>query len=143
MPPKALLLGQDRERRGATALVGGDHVGELHVVADHARRRRAALVLGDHAQLRARERGGELADRVLRQPCRGGGLDDLDRRLRATALELGARAGDDRVERVHGDGASSCVTVTNRSSVAAAAPDSIACSAARTPSTSDGAAPPA
>ena len=46
-------LGEDRQRRGAAALVGRTIVGDGRALADLARRRRAALVLGDHRDARA------------------------------------------------------------------------------------------
>jgi hypothetical protein len=48
--PEAVLLGENRQRGGATALIGRDDVVEGELFADHSGRRRAALVLGDHAQ---------------------------------------------------------------------------------------------
>ena len=56
---EARSLGQHRQRRRAAALVGADDVLQLEIVADHAGRRRAALVLGDHRQAGPGQRLGE------------------------------------------------------------------------------------
>ena len=57
-PPNLSLLGQDRERRGAAALVGGDHVRERELLADHPGRRRARA-----CARRSRDRPGAPARR--------------------------------------------------------------------------------
>ncbi len=95
-------LGEDRERGGAAALVGADHVLELEVLADHAGRGRAALVLGDQ-----RESGPRAARRRKCSPGR--------RSLRRASARRRRRA---RVELAHGcvHGASSWVRATKRSS---------------------------
>src|SRR5881227_2440594 len=48
-------LGEDRQRRGAAALVGADDIFDGRALADGARRGRTALVLGDDRDARARE----------------------------------------------------------------------------------------
>lgn len=53
------FLGEDRDGDGAAALVGLDDLGHRGAAADLAGARRAALVLGDDRDPRARERLGE------------------------------------------------------------------------------------
>ena len=122
-------LGEDAQRRGAAGLVGGHDLLDGDALADRARGRRAALVLRDHADPR-------LAERLLERAR----LRTIDDR----ALEIGERgdlapAGDLVAGRLHDAfqhaqlGASLAVRPTSRSSASAAAPESIAASAARAP----------
>ena len=122
-------LREDRQRRGAAALVGLDDLRHARARADVPGARGAALVLGDHPDARdgdgLRERAvlarsGELALQV--------GL----RHLALPAVDVVTGRLDDVVEHAHA-GASSPVRATKRSSAAAAAPSSMAASAARAP----------
>src|SRR6185312_2093825 len=128
-PAEVRTLGQDRQRGGAGALVGTDDLRHGRALADRARRRRAALVLGDHADAGMHERLGERAvlaahDQLL--------LERRERDRVAALLHLAAGRVDDLLQRVHAT-ASSLVKATYCSSLASAAPASTAASAARTP----------
>ena len=106
-------------------------------------RRRAPLVLGDQRDAGRRERLGE------RAPLRAAahlGLELGERLALATALDLLAGRLDDAVQDVHREPpfpARAPVSPTRRSSASAAAPESIAASAARTPASRVSARPPA
>ena len=122
-------LGDDRQRRRAAALIGLDDLLHRRALADDPGRRRAPLVLGDHGQAGARER---FAERPALRPLVERRLQLVQRRGPAPALELLPRRLDDPLENVQ-DGANCCVSATSVSSASAAAPESSACSAARTP----------
>ena len=110
-------LGQDRERRGAAALVGLRDLGDGRAGADLARRRRAALVLGDD-----RRRRGARAPRRTGGP-RGAARSRASRSASGTSLaaaaDLVARDVDDALQDVaHAAiGASSPLMRTYSSSV--------------------------
>ena len=122
-------LRDDRQRRRATPLIGLDDLLHRRALADDPGRRRAPLVLGDHGQAGARER---LAERPALRPLVERRLQLLQRRGPAPTLELLPRRLDDPLENVQ-EGANCCVSATSVSSASAAAPESSACSAARTP----------
>ena len=139
-------LGQDRERGGAAAFVGADHVLELQVLADRPGRRGAPLVLGDHRQARPGERRRETSARARRsqhapRPPRTSSDGGTASRRRANSSRVAATIGSSAVHEE--TGASSLVRCTNRFSASAAAPSSIARSAARTPDSTVSAPPPA
>src|SRR5215211_7082339 len=132
-------LGQDRQRRRGAALVGLDDVGDRRALADHAGRRRAALVLGDQRYAGARER---LLERALLRAVVERALELRQRGALAAARDLVARVVDDAVEDVHAT-ESLAVRAVRASSEAAAAPESTASAAASTPSRRVSARPPA
>ncbi len=61
-------LGQDRDRRGAGALVGGGDGHRMVVRAEHAAGRRAPLALGNHADARRFQRSRGTGRRQARGP---------------------------------------------------------------------------
>ena len=100
-------LGEDRQCRGAAALVGADDVGDGRAGADLARARRAALVLGDE-----RDAGPVSASRNGRS-SRGAASRALElgqRHRLAAAGEVLACGVDDAVEDAHRE-SSSATTV--------------------------------
>src|SRR5215218_3596442 len=111
-------LGQDRQRGRAAALVGLDDLGDRRALADHAGRRRAALVLGDQRHAGARER---LLERALLRAVVERALELRQRGALAAARDLVARVVDDAVEDVHAT-ESLAVRAVRASSEAAAAP---------------------
>src|SRR4029453_18993807 len=112
-------LGEDRQRRGAAALVGLDDLGHGGALADHPGRRGPALVLGDPGGAGARER---LAERAPLGPVVERGLQLRERGRPAPAVELLPCRGDDPLENVQ-DGANCCVRATSVSSASVAAPE--------------------
>ena len=81
---EALLLGQDRERRGAAPLVGADPIDDLGRGGDVAGARRAALELGDHREARANQRLVERAVAAAVGQPRSRSACGVSRRRRST-----------------------------------------------------------
>ena len=96
-------------------------------------------MLGDQRQPGCLERGAKRPHRIAFEPLRAGPLELALADHPAAAVDVRARGLEDPVELAHQRGASSRVRATKRSSNDATAPESIAASAARTPSSSDSA----
>ena len=140
---EARPVGEDRERRCAAALVRGDDVlqaqrppGSPRPTASDACARRSPTGLGA-ASAALNGRRSPAASRSAPRALELG-----QRRRRAAAADLVAGRDENRLEPFIA-GASARVRSTNRSSAAAAAPESIAASAVRTPCSSESARPPA
>ena len=113
---RSVLLGEDRERGRAAALVGADDPATVAPARISPARRRAALELGDHGGARARERLHE------RPPRPGAGRARARRAAaRACGRDASSRvASDDRVERVTRRRAAPAPAPRRRSSAPAA-----------------------
>ena len=97
-PAEVRLLGEDRDRRRAAALVGDHDVRAAPAVADRPRRGRAALVLRDHRRAGTRQRlreraplaarlhlGGQIGQRALSLAAAHGVARGVPRARRAAA----------------------------------------------------------
>ena len=133
-------LGEDRQRGGARALVGADHIRQLDAFADQPSRGRAPLVLGDQRQARARAApAGTSADRPA----------SIRRRTAPSSASGGSRCagappprGSPRESVRAGSRAAPAPGCGRRSAASASAawPESIARSAAARPRAASGAA---
>src|SRR5437763_3005247 len=133
-------LGEDRHAGRSALLVGPREAGGIEVLRDDAAARRSALHLGDQRVVASRLRGHQGRDEAARRLPLQRPRPDLrergPRRPRSHLLERGVYQPFEMVVAHEAAPAAlrARVACTNRSSRAAAAPESIACSASRTPS---------